>query len=277
MAGTNEILNKELIKDPQLWKLALRVEKAALHVVLYSIIEENSLIYRKIEFDKASSSQLKSLEDVVYENSLLLSDFSRVDCVIETSVYAIVPPEITSLDAREKVIKASFPDFDGEIVPCEISEQGATILMGVENEIIAFLRRTFNNPHLHHNLSPLCRYFFHRNGHGNSTKMYACMRQGKVDVIAVNGDGLRFANTFDYRNPMDAVYYIMASRQMLGMDNATDEMFLSGSPSARESVAETLRKYISYVMPVIFPSAIFKAGKEAMKAPFDLVVLPLCE
>ena len=103
------------------------------------------------------------------------------------------------------------------------------------------------------------------------------MRQGKVDVIAVNGDGLRFANTFDYRNPMDAVYYIMASRQMLGMDNASDEMFLSGSPSARESVAETLRKYISYVMPVIFPSAIFKAGKEAMKAPFDLVVLPLCE
>ena len=38
MAETKEILNKELIKDPQLWKLALRVEKAALHVVLYSII-----------------------------------------------------------------------------------------------------------------------------------------------------------------------------------------------------------------------------------------------
>ncbi len=277
MAGNNEILNKELIKDPQLWKLALRVEKAALHVMLYSVVEENSLIYRKIEFDKASSSQLKSLENVVYENPLLLSDFLRVDCVVETSIFAIVPPEITSLDAREKIMKTSFSDFDGEIVSCEISEKGAILLMGVETEIIAFLRRTFNNPHLHHNLSPLCRYFFHKNEHGNSTKMYACIRSSKVDIIAVNGSGLRFANTFDYRNSIDVVYYIMASRQMLGMDNANDEMFLSGSPSARESVAETLRKYISYVMPVIFPSAIFKVGKEAMKAPFDLVVLPLCE
>ena len=174
-------------------------------------------------------------------------------------------------------MKASFPSFEGEIVPCEISEQGAIILMGVETEIIAFLRRTFNNPRLHHHLSPLCKYFFHKNNHGNSTKMYACLHSGKIDVIAVTSRGLKFANTFDYHNAIDAVYYIMASRQMLGMDNANDEMFLSGSPSAREAIAETLRKYINYVMPVIFPSAIFKAGKEAMKAPFDLVVLPLCE
>lgn len=277
MSADNAILSKDLIQDPQLWKLALRVEKTALQVLLYSVIEDNSLIYRKIEFDKASTSQLKSLETVVYENPLLLSDFARIDCVVETEVFTIVPPEITSLDAREKIMITMFPDFDGEIVPCEISEQEATILMGVENDIIAFLRRTFNNPRLHHHLSPLCRYFFHKSKHGNSTKMYACLHSGKVDVIAVAGDGLRFANTFEYRNPMDAVYYIMACRQTLGMDNANDEMFLSGSPSAREVIADTLRKYISYVMPVIFPSAMFKAGKEAMKAPFDLVVLPLCE
>ena len=135
MAGNNEILNKELIKDPQLWKLALRVEKAALHVMLYSVVEENSLIYRKIEFDKASSSQLKSLENVVYENPLLLSDFLRVDCVVETSIFAIVPPEITSLDAREKIMKTSFSDFDGEIVSCEISEKGAILLMGISSFI----------------------------------------------------------------------------------------------------------------------------------------------
>ncbi len=273
----NTALNKELIDNPQLWKLALRVEKTALQVVLYNIIEDNSLIYRKIEFDKASTSLQKSLEEAIYENPLLLSDFARIDCVIETDCFAIVPPEISTIEVQEKIISASFPEFDGEIVPCPITEQSATIVMGVESEIIGFIRRTFNNPRLHHHLSPLCRYFMHKSQAGNSTKMYACISQGNIDVMAFAGGNLLMANTFAYRYPIDAVYYIMACRQILKLDNSSNELFLAGSPSARESIASTLRQHLTYVMPVIFPSAMFKAGKEAMKAPFDLIVLPLCE
>jgi hypothetical protein len=45
----------------------------------------------------------------------------------------------------------------------------------------------------------------------------------------------------------------------------------------REAIMPELRRYINYVMPVIFPSAMFRAGREAMNAPFELIVLPLCE
>lgn len=275
----NVRLEKDLIKEPQLWRLALRIEKTMLHAVLFNTIEDNSLIYRKISLDAAAPSQLKAIEDAIYENPLLLSDFARVDCVIDTDCFMVVPPEITSTEVREKIMSEAFPDFDGEIVACTIADGEAVILMGLAHEFAGFLRRTFNNPRLHHHLSPLCKYFFHKSRHGvgNTAKMYAILRAGKVDVIVVGCDSLKMANTFIFRDPMDAVYYILSCRQQLGMNSTSDEMFLAGSPSARESVAPTLRQYLSYVMPVIFPSEMFKAGKEAMKAPFDLIVLPLCE
>ena len=61
------------------------------------------------------------------------------------------------------------------------------------------------------------------------------------------------------------------------MSPTNDELFITGSTTTRETITPILRKHLSFVMPVIFPSEMFKAGKEAMKAPFDLIVIPLCE
>ena len=44
-----------------------------------------------------------------------------------------------------------------------------------------------------------------------------------------------------------------------------------------EAVAPMLREYVTYVMPAIFPAAAMRIGMDAMKAPFDLILMSLCE
>lgn len=270
-------LNRELISEPHLWRLALRIDESALHVVLFCTIEDNSLIYREIVLDKAAPDRLKALEAAVYENPLLLADFAKVDCVVETACFTIVPASITSDEVREKIMTRMFDGFDGEILANDLPGQNATVLMGLDAEMAGFLRRSFNNPRIHHHLAPLCRYFHGKSRLGNTCKMYAYMRHDRMDVMAFGKDTLSLANTFTYRDPMDAVYYILSCRKMLGLDAVSDELFLSGDNASREAVTPVLRKYIGCVMPVIFPSSMFKAGKDSMNAPFDLIVLPLCE
>lgn len=269
--------DKELIREPQLWRLALRIAKTSLQVVLYNTVEDNSLVYREIALDPTAISPLKALENAIYENQILLSDFARVDCVVDTDTFIVVPAEVSSVEIQEKIMVTSFPDFEGEMMVNVLPAQEAAIIMGLEQEIVGFIRRTFNNPRIHHHLSPLCRYFSYKSKQGNTKKMYAYLRSGKVDLMAFSNNRLLMANTFLYRDPVDAVYYILSSRKMLGLDASSDELYLVGSPSEREAIAPILRDYIAFVMPVIFPSAMFKAGKDAMKAPFDLIVLPLCE
>lgn len=270
-------LDRDLIGEPRLWRLALRVSATSLHVILMSTVENNTLIYSNIGLDDTAGSQLKALENAVYENPLLLSDFDRIDCIVETDRFMVVPQELSSVSVSEQMMNAAFEDFDGEIIMNDLHGTGAKVMMGLDTDFAGFLRRTFNNPRLYHHLTPLCLYFRHKSRLGNSGKMYANMRDGRLDLIAFGKDSLLLANTFRYRDPMDAVYYILACRQSLNLSAGNDELFLAGDKEVRERVTPILREYLAYVMPVIFPSAMFKAGKEALNAPFDLIVLPLCE
>lgn len=271
------IIEREMIKEPRLWRLALRLDSRALHVMLYNVVEDNSLIYREILLDGAAPSMLRALEDAVYDNPALLSDFARIDCVVDTSVCLTVPTALDKTEMRYRLMAEAYPDFEGETVSCPLQGLDVSILMGVDSEILGFLRRTFNNPSIHHHLAPLCRYFHGKSRLGNTGKMYANFHDSRLDLIAFGKDSLSLANTFEYREPMDAVYYILACRRMLGLDASSDELFLAGDNDARDAVSATLREYLAYVMPVIFPSSMFRAGRDAMRAPFDLIVLPLCE
>ena len=270
-------LNKDIINDPQLWRLALRIDSDCIDIMLISTIEDNSLIYRHIPFDKSAPSQLKAIEDIIYENPLLLSDFSRIDCIIATECFSLIPSEFKNKENQEKLFLHTYPKFDGEIITNEMLETGATILMGLETDFVSFLRRTFNNPHLYHHLTTMCRYFRHKSRMGNGNKLYAHLRNGQIDIIAYGNDNLKLANSFRFRDNMDAIYYILSCRKLLNLEASGDELLLAGNASIREAITPILREYIPYVMPVIFPSEMFRAGKDAMLVPFELIILPLCE
>ena len=90
-------LDKELIQNPRLWRLALRINEKKLHVVLFCSVEDNSLIYREIPLDSAAQSLQKAIEEAIYDNPLLLSDFDKVDCIIESDKFTVIPNEISDL------------------------------------------------------------------------------------------------------------------------------------------------------------------------------------
>lgn len=270
-------LEKDLIQDPRLWRMALRIDPKYVHVVLFCKVEDNSLIYRKLKLDPSAPSLLKAIEEIIYENPLLLGDFDQVDCIIESQQFTIIPSAIDNHDIQEKIFIETFPTFDGCVLENKLSGLNATILMGIQEELLNFLRRTFNNPSILHHLTPLCTYF-HRKSHlGNSGKMYAYLHQDRLDLITFGKDSLRLANTFTFHEPIDAIYYILACRESLKLNPESDELLITGDNNLREAVTPILREYLAYVMPIIFPSAMLKAGKEALNAPFDLIVLPLCE
>ena len=63
----------------------------------------------------------------------------------------------------------------------------------------------------------------------------------------------------------------------LRLNPTTDELQLIGDRTVRDAVAPMLRNYVTYVMPAIFPAASMRMGHDAVKTPFDLILLLLCE
>jgi len=269
-------LEKALVANPTGWRLAMGIGPDALEVVAYSPMEENTLIHRRVEASQATAP-LKALEDAVYDNPLLLADFGHVNCVLSSQQVIVAPVEAADEpDAHVALMKASFPGWSGEIIVDKVPASNAVILTGVDREIAGFLRRTFFNPVLSGRLAVLSRYFLTSSRRVNAARCLVNLRRGSLDIIAVDRGRLLMANTFEFTTETDAVYYILAARRQVWLDDS--ELLISGDQDWRERLMPSLRRFVAAVMPVIFPSDMFRAGgREAMNSPFELIVLPLCE
>lgn len=270
-----------MIESTQFYRLDMRISDSLLDVVIFSKREDNSLIYESFELScDEKGSTLKSLEETIYDNPLLLREFEQTNIVIETGRFAVVPDFVAGeYSLLEKVFVATNGEIaeNIEITTDEIKSVGCAVAMAVDKNILGFLRRAFNNPSICHNLSPLIKYFSDRRRHGNTTGMFINIRNTSLDAVIFKNNTLRLANTIKFRAVSDAVYHILSLRKALEIDDDSDEILVSGERETRIKVINSLREFIPYVMPVIFPSAIFRAGRASLNAPFDLIVLSLCE
>ena len=206
----------------------------------------------------------------------MLSDFRKVYILIDTSDYCVIPSDLDESQAS-KVFTVLHPAFSGTVGVADTATRNASVVHGIADDPNGFIRRTFISAVVLPHIAPLVRYFASKPGRGNSRRMICNLRPTSMDVIVIDGNRLVQANTVTFRNVADAVYYILASRAEHGLDAHTDDVLLSGDQHVRDEIIPMLRTYIERVMPVIFPPQMFRAGKEAMQAPFDLIVTPLCE
>ncbi len=281
MAAVTAPLTSDMVSAPQMWRLSLLLSPEGLDIAVASMFEDNSLIYKHIPLPSDAPSRLKAIEDAIYENPLLLADFRKVDILVRTRRFLVIPSEISEPDALELIFREFWPDIQDYTIFTDSSlvlpGDRDSIAFAVERKEAAFMQRTFPTGRISHALTPMVRYFAGNSRLGCAGKMYVCLHPREIDVIAYTSGGLRMAVTTSVASPSDALYYIMAALHTCSLSPSEVEIMLCGDNALRQELTPMLRKFVGYVMPVVFPSAMFRAGKDAMLAPFSLMLIPLCE
>lgn len=274
MATENRYLNKDQVESTDLYRVSLRVAENRIDAAVFSQRIDGSLLLSGDETD----GSLKKLEDFVYENPLLLVPFSKADIIIETANFLIIPTDIPE-KLYPTLLKEAFAEETEELVPvCNtLPGKGLRVLFGVKKEIFGFLNRAFSNPEIYCHITLLLRFFGDTARHGNAAHLFVNMRKNSIDIAVIAGSEVKIANTFSYNAIGDAVYYILAVRRELGLDSETDEIMVCGESSAKRTLLPEIRKFVPTVIPIIFPADIFRLGKESLTAPFDQIILPICE
>ena len=268
------MLGKDLIDRPQMWQLVLEAGASSLSVVAFSPYENHALIHETISLDASAPSALRALEDAVYENPMLLLDFRRVMVYYDAPRMAALPGMAAS--SAGVCLQRMFPPSDvrTEVLVDNIPGMDACVAFEIPSDIPGFLRRTFHNASIGHPLVPVASYFGMKHSARPSGKTLVNITGNRLDVVTLGSGAPLVLNSFRFVEPMDAVYYILASRSTLGLRD-TDEIMIAGDRDVRAAIAPVLRRYVRYVMPAIFPSVMFRAGKASLAAPFEMVVAPL--
>ena len=275
-SGTN--LSSIELRRPELWTLALAIHAHKIDFLIYCDEEAESLKWGSVPLDAQSAgSPLKAIEDVVYDNPVLLSPFKKVSILIHSEQFMLMPAAVGNDDESALTMMETLYGDDHEYCFAPVGNTGATIGFATPEGVQAFLQRTFGNPTISHAIAPLCAYEHSRLQPLQLPRMVLAFEGNKMHACAFRQQSLVLANSFTVRSATDAVYFAMHLWQNLGMDVMNHELHLAGDKAMREAVAPLLRKYINYVMPIIFPAAALRLGKDSLKAPLNLVMLALCE
>lgn len=270
-------LTKESVTDTTYSRLDLRLGASALDVMIYNPLEDSSLICRHSALPDEMTERRKAMESYIYDNPLLLSNFKSVTAIVENRTFMTVPTPVADACQPLSLLREADNDIDSRsaVLRDELPQFGATILTPVDQPTVNFMQRTFPNIRLHNALYPFIRYCHANLTKGHTMKTFINIRPNSLDIIVMSSSMLYLVNRFEYRDINDAAYYILNSTEEVQED--ISEILIGGSRDQRDALMPLLRKFRAYVMPMIFPSAMFRAGADAMKAPFDLIILPLCE
>ncbi|MDE6207227.1 MAG: DUF3822 family protein [Muribaculaceae bacterium] len=267
------------IDSPHLWRLVLGIAPGALHAVAFSTVADATMIYRRLTLG-GSDSLHRQLEEAIYAAPWLLSDFGRVDIAVSTPYFTVVP---AGLD--DDGLAASLTDIAGDtpdaVELLSDSTPQCRVVWALDADCRRFLARTFRNAPVHHAISPLLKYFDTVSSASNRAKLFVHLSDEtprRLDIIEYDASGcLRMAVSKEWEVDNDALYYILSVAELTGFDRENDELQLCGDQTLRSRLSTLLSRYVRHVLPLIFPSAALRSGREAFRAPFPLVILPLCE
>ncbi len=272
---TVDALTKEMVEDTSMWTLALRLSGRGVDIAVFSDMEDGSLLYRHVDPAAGSPSSLRVIEDAVYENPLVLSTFRNTFISIEADASMLMPGEI---DDPVPLAQALMPGDDREWATDRPGGGEASLCYSMPRGCMGFIRRTFpGDTVVRSHLGFLTTYFLEASRRSRRNRLLGNLRQGMVDIVAVEGNHLVKAVTFRCQSAMDAAYFILACNDELNAGTSDSEIILAGDTELRAEVMPVVRRFAANVVPVIFPPRMFRAGKDAMKMPFDLTVSPLCE
>lgn len=267
--------------DSRLWRMAIELDDDALRTVAQSTVDDSAVRAVTVPLDAVADSRLRAVEDAVYSSAALLGDYGSTTIVVRTAAYTQCAAELGTEAAADCAAIAGIDSDGATLMYDTVATAGLVTVWAIDTDILNFLRRTFHNCTIIHHTTPLLRYFGRRSARGNGGKTYVHFHGGTpaaADIMVFDGDGRpALIATKTVRSDSDALYYILASANACGANPRTDSIHLCGDAARRSALMPLLRRYVAQVMPVIFPAAAFRGGDAVLKAPFPLILIPLCE
>lgn len=263
---TSRRLTRDLVSDTSLWTLCVRVSADALSALVAGPVSTDLSVLSHVE--PLHDRSLKALEDAIYDNSLLLGEFSRSTVVLSTSRFVQVPDGLPA-PLAEKIAEAMLPDCDAPRSFVSSPMPQGQVIAAIDAETLNFLKRTFPDAVFTLSLSVLAEAV--ASIRSDEARIYAFCYPDELVVFAFDASGsLVFANRFDAFSPADCAYYILAA--------AGDEplpVSLGGEPDLRNGVIDCLKQAAPDIelAPLTLPDSLVAVRRQTPDISDDLIFL----
>ncbi|MDR1258588.1 MAG: DUF3822 family protein [Tannerellaceae bacterium] len=256
--------------------MSIRLRSDGLSFSAYNPSEGQSFFYRDMTFDR-NAPYVTSLKEVFFMNECLTWTYKRTYLLCVSSQYTLAPEEMYQEKRRSQLLSFNFSSPEKRCMINTLKEEKTRLLFGLNEEVYEFCARSTTNPlFTHHMTSPLIM-LKKQIREGSANRMYVIVHNKMADIIRFDGADLLIANSFDFEQPEDLLYYVLYTWKQTGMDQLNDALLLSGEMNLCTRLANSLQTYIRHIGRIEIPAKAYLLGGEILHAPIDLILLLVCE
>lgn len=228
----------------------------------------------------ASCSLAANVKEMLAQAEELRHAYKQMNILYDTPRFTLVPFDLFEDELTETVFYQNFQKTDNETVLCNVlSKNNVVVLFGMDKHVRELLAERFPEARIFCGISPEAEYLAPQSRTENNRKLYAHIREERMEVFCYDRGRLLLANTYPCSRTADRAYYLLYAWHQLNYDQEKDELYLTGQSAGRDELQQELCTFLRHVS-VIQPSTAFNQPEktdEPARIPFDMQALLLCE
>lgn len=212
--------------------------------------DQNSPI-RKLWLRRETDETLSltaNVKQIFQREHFLNHSFKRVNFVIETARYSLIPFELFEDEQGAEMRKYTLTPQDNECeLHCILPRSNVAIAFGMDKFTHAWLLDLYPDARFYCQLAPLAEFFCTQNREKDAPELYAEVHANTMNLMSFNRGILSLANTFTYQNEEDLCYYLLSVWQSLDLQPTRHHLHLAGSPTLLKEALPKLRRFLRFV------------------------------
>ncbi len=257
--------------------LSIRVSTNGFCFSSYSADNPESLSYHYYECDEGVSLTANFEKAWAGCSFSVSKQFAKVQVIIETSDFGILPAEYDKAENYENYFYSCFPHLRGtsKLVYNRMNAQGITVLFAVDSTLYNRLRQigelTFYTP------ASILLGYVARYPLEEEQCLLAYFNNKKSLLLSFENGRLKLANSFVSNDPHDQLFYLLSIWNEQDLSQTENLLILCGDKSVEELtplISQFIRRYKRINPNEEFHPSLLNKIKEI---PFDLQILILCE
>ncbi len=265
-------MDYELTKDHI---LSIRLTLDGFSFSIHCPSENEPMVYRDFPCQKGED-YIAHIEGVIEENQELSHSFANVYVVVATDRFLQMPQSLYIEEKMGQAYAFTHGQSDDIVLSADNKANDIITIFGIESRLYHYLKRTFTVTAFYHSTQILLSYFSNKMKFGNYDKLICQIQNKTADLIAIKRGNACLVNQYRFKQVEDVVYYILATWQKIGLDSRRDQLQFYGEASLFIEMQEVIKPYIAQFVPLVGPTDIIQTNNESLKAPFELIALPLC-
>lgn len=250
-AVTNSLLQDSSYSpeaSPEKHHLSIQFGLQGLNAVVLDIDSNTYLCLETIPFagGMTDADLPANFAKAIEQSKLLAQRYKSCDVTIVSSLATLVPDALHESDKLQQYLEFNFGKLpEGSANSDHINSLSIQNTYHIPTAAIELLTKKYPSIRIKHHSTVLIDTLLRQNRYDAGVAIYANVREGFVDVLALEGKTLKFYNSFPCQNNSDLVYFLLYVVEQLKLDTNTTPFTLVGDIKKKSDLHQYLEKYIA--------------------------------